>query len=100
MPEDYPLVIDAIKDSVKKNLKAPSTAKFQGGFFNYADGWSIQPMGRMVKFSSVVDSQNSFGAMIRTLFSATVCKNNNELKVAQFVLDGQVAAGQNFEQCN
>lgn len=98
--DDYVEVTDMAKYAVKQNLKAPSTAKFQGGVFNPVDGWNVEKMGKMTKFSSVVDSQNSFGAMIRSSFSITVCKVDDKIKVAQFVLDGRVAEDQNFEQCN
>lgn len=100
MQDEYARIINITKDAVRNNLKAPSTAKFQGGLFNPTEGWSIQSMGKMTNFSSVVDSQNSFGAMIRSSFSVTVCKVNGEIKVAQFVLNGRIANGQNFEQCN
>lgn len=98
--DDYVEVTDMAKYAVKQNLKAPSTAKFQGGVFNPVDGWNVEKIGKMTKFSSVVDSQNSFGAMVRSSFSITVCKVDDKIKVAQFVLDGRVAEGQNFEQCN
>lgn len=48
---------------VKANLKAPSTAKFSNFKFRKIHGVGI--------VSGFVDAQNSFGAMIRTHFSAS-----------------------------
>lgn len=52
---------------VKNNLKSPSSAKFPGSYSGY-----IQQNGTTYTINSYVDSQNSFGAMIRTYFNATV----------------------------
>lgn len=55
---------------VKERLKAPTTAKFP---YTNAAGVSITPLGDC-RFAvvSYVDSQNGFGAMIRSRFSATM----------------------------
>jgi len=52
---------------VKNNLKSPSTAKFPWGYTDY-----VQRNGTTYTIKSYVDSENSFGAMIRTYFNATV----------------------------
>lgn len=55
---------------VKENLKSPATAEFAGIYDSHT---SIIHLGEgKYKVSSYVDSQNSFGAMIRTKFTCTV----------------------------
>lgn len=54
------------KSQVKAMLKSPSTAKFPFA------GEGTQIEGSKYRVSSHVDSQNSFGATIRTNFSCTV----------------------------
>ena len=56
---------------VKKNLKAPRTAKFPGvwgGKLDHVTSHSDQTY----RISSYVDSQNGFGALIRTKFVGTI----------------------------
>ena len=52
---------------VENNLKSPSSAKFPWAFTDY-----VHRNGTTYTISCYVDSQNSFGAMIRTYFDATV----------------------------
>ncbi len=81
---------DFTKENVLKILKAPSTAEFQGGFFDPLDGWSINFIqDNVATVDSVVDSQNSFGAMIRSEFRFTYCKSNNRYKVMMYSFEGQ-----------
>lgn len=57
---------------VKDNLKSPGTAKFPGPFSgDYAE---VRDNGLGWLYSSYVDSQNGFGAIIRTRFSCEVTK--------------------------
>ena len=59
---------------VKSHLKCPSTAKFP-----WAGATAIKYEGEgMYKVTSYVDSQNSFGAMIRTPFFCIVSEVNGE----------------------
>lgn len=60
---------------VKRELKAPSTAKFP----HKADAYSYLGECRHSIVGSV-DSHNSFGAMIRTTFSVTMVYLKNEDK--------------------
>ncbi len=60
---------EATVENVKKGLKAPSTAKFPGTIFG-ADQWHVSRNNDIVIVQSWVDSQNSFGAMIRSQFVA------------------------------
>lgn len=58
------------EDAVKKKLKSPSTAKFPGTF---EKDKHIRYLGnKEYQINSWVDSQNIFGAMIRTNFSVTI----------------------------
>lgn len=53
---------------VKKQLKAPSTAKFP-----YINEASVLREGKCgFRVESYVDAQNSFGAMLRTYYTASV----------------------------
>jgi hypothetical protein len=86
--EDYPPVSSPtsayyhVEIFVKKQLKSPSTAKFPSekekdkhtnslGFGKY-------------KIDSWVDSQNSFGATIRTKFSCSIVFEGNKVRCEQF----------------
>lgn len=66
---------------VKDNLKAPSTAKFSNQKYGYNEEHSRYVV------SGSVDSQNSFGAMIRANFYA---EYDQDLTMIYFVFDNQV----------
>lgn len=53
------------QDAVKKRLKAPSTAKFP----RYERGIVYANVGMRYTVNSYVDSQNGFGAMLRTNYT-------------------------------
>jgi len=58
---------------IKNHLKAPRTAKFNGG------AWNVVYLGsNRYRVEGSVDSQNSFGAMIRTEFQAIVRDKGDE----------------------
>lgn len=58
------------KDYIKSRLKAPSTAKFPGSL-THSDHITVLP-NNIYEINSYVDSQNGFGAMIRTNFQCKV----------------------------
>jgi hypothetical protein len=62
--------IVAAENFVKDNLKAPSTAKFSNeeAKQDNAGNWTV---------SGLVDSQNSFGAMLRSSFILRLDKNDS-----------------------
>lgn len=64
------------KKLISTHLKAPSTAKFA----SYYDIKPFQPNKCKFNFIGYVDAQNSFGAMIRTQFDATVRYDPNKDK--------------------
>lgn len=64
----------ASKEFVKKNLKAPSTAKFPW----YREAVVKDLGGGRFSVSAYVDAQNSFGAQIRTYYTC-VLKGADEL---------------------
>lgn len=66
---------------VKNNLKAPSTAKFSNQKFGYNEEYSRYIV------SGSVDSQNSFGAMLRADFYA---EYDQDLAMIYFVFDNQI----------
>lgn len=59
--------ISYAQNYVKNGLKAPSTAKFPS-FFLSLDDYRVTRYKGTVTVSSYVDSQNSFGAMLRSNF--------------------------------
>jgi hypothetical protein len=59
-----------IKDEIKKQLKSPSSAKFPG--IIEETEYVIQGDDQMYIMRSWVDSQNSFGAMVRTEYTAVI----------------------------
>lgn len=65
--------IDYAKQSVNYVLKSPSSAEYPGSFFNPYEGWNIYSEdNQTIVVESYVDSQNSFGAMIRTNFTVKI----------------------------
>ena len=65
----------AAKNFVERQLKAPSTAKFNG----YASSpYVVHLGGSRYRITASVDSQNSFGAMLRTEFVAVVRAERDE----------------------
>lgn len=58
----------ACEEFVKKQLKAPATAKFSGE----AAAKAAKPVGDEYIASGSVDSQNSFGALLRSTFSCDI----------------------------
>ncbi|MDD3475053.1 MAG: hypothetical protein PHP08_04130 [Candidatus Dojkabacteria bacterium] len=78
------------KQLVEAVLKAPSTAEFPGGFFDPFSGWGFGKEGSTYKVSSYVDSQNSFGAMIRSNFYLEFnWPAGEDLEVTKFIFDGE-----------
>lgn len=69
--EETSFFVEFSKTIIKANLKAPSTADFAGSFWSPYEGWEYSRDGSVVMIKSYVDSQNSFGAMIRTNFLIT-----------------------------
>lgn len=99
LESDYIDIISYIKESmIKPILKAPSTAEFPDGILSPYKGWNISNGEEFATFSSYVDSQNSYGAMIRSQFSVTVCKRNGRIEIASATFDGQKIADQ-WEKC-
>ncbi len=59
--------IDYSKIYVEQVLKSPSSAKYPGSILE-RDKWQLGRYKNVISVSSYVDSQNSFGAMIRSNF--------------------------------
>ncbi|UYJ17392.1 MAG: hypothetical protein OGM58_02825 [Veillonellaceae bacterium] len=77
-PSDYVLSVSEenqmerqAKEMVKKVLKAPTTAEFDYKTFRY---FKLKGIGTII---GTVDSQNSFGAMIRSNFKVQFDCNDN-----------------------
>lgn len=87
---DFTGLINATKDNISRVLKAPNTAKYPGGWLNPYEDWSIAKEKDLVQLSSYVDSQNSFGANIRSYFTIRYRKDNTTYKGVYFEFDGKV----------
>lgn len=73
------------EDFVKKRLKSPSTAEFPG-LFDKAD--HIKELGNdEYKINSWVDSQNGFGATIRTNFKCKIIFEGDKVRVESLVIE-------------
>jgi len=64
-------VIAQCEDQVKERLKAPSTAKFDNEEASGSGTWTV---------TGTVDSQNSFGAMLRADFRCTVIVDGDSIR--------------------
>ena len=74
------------EDWVKERLKSPGSAEFRS--WVTAKNHVVKLDGPNYVISSYVDSQNSFGSMIRTKFVATVEQTSNDmwrLKTLEFI---------------
>jgi hypothetical protein len=74
-PKDYNTAYQAesqCEARVKEKLKAPSTAEFSGTTATGGGPWTV---------TGQVDSQNSFGAMIRSPFGCTVTITGESARV-------------------
>ncbi|NQT78011.1 MAG: zinc ribbon domain-containing protein [Bacteroidetes bacterium] len=70
---------------VKKHLKSPSTADFP--YYNKVEN-NVKYLGtNKYKIESWVDSQNSFGATIRTKFSCTIIFVGDKVRCEELVFD-------------
>ena len=87
---EHDLSIDAFvmsQESIRARLKAPSTAKFP---YIVQKGVVVERLGAEQKYRvrAYVDAQNSFGAMIRQNYTATVqfLDESNRCKVSDVLL--------------
>ena len=70
-------------------MKSPSSAKFPGSFMSPYEDWSFVKDGTEYAVSSYVDSQNSFGAMIRSQFIIIYEWKDGVATVISLVFDGE-----------
>lgn len=75
MPDNLDAFLMA-KSFIKKGLKSPSTAEFA----NISESVVVTPSVDFWKVTSYVDSQNGFGAMIRTEFQITMSVDRDTKK--------------------
>ena len=68
---------------VKDNLRAPSTAKF-AGFFSGGWDYRYNSASGTATFTSYVDSQNGFGAMLRSQFGCSYNLETNTVTLEYF----------------
>lgn len=88
------VIIDCIAPSVKSQLKAPLTA-----VMCEPDALSVTSLGdNQYKAEGIVNSQNSYGAMIATDFSATVRENSDGTCSVISCTVGAKAAAQQAKQ--
>ncbi len=69
--------ISAAQFYVKYGLKSPSSADFPGQILEL-DQWRVTKRKNIVEVSSYVDSQNSFGAMLRSQFTVQINYTTSE----------------------
>lgn len=74
-------VYELIKDYVRENLKSPKTAKFPS-----KTGIKIVKNKDMYIIQGYVDSQNSFGATIRTKYIAEIQQTGKAMEKNNFVI--------------
>ncbi len=70
------------QDKIKEILKAPSSAEFPG-----MSEWGAQKIDGIITLQAYVDSQNSFGAMIRSDFQFIIDSKSNTIQ--SLIFDGQ-----------
>ena len=75
----------ACEDAVESVLVAPATAKFP----NYTE-WGFSKQNGEIIIQGYVDSENAFGATLRSTFQFTLNASDNTVK--SFIFDGQEMA--------
>lgn len=95
-PEVRPTDVEcwtAAKMTVEDYLKSPKTAKYS----YYDEDWEIVRTGKRVKISSFVDSQNSFGATVRSDFTVilTFAEDMSSFNINYVAIDGKVYRNDN-----
>ena len=87
--KDYTLTMDeatalqiSCQSKVEEILKSPSTAKFPS-----IDKWGMQKEKNKVTIQGYVDSQNSFGAELRSKFQFVIDTKTSTIK--SFIFDGK-----------
>lgn len=85
---------DYCKDVINSTLKSPSTADYPDSTFGALKGWNMAKKNNLVTIASYVDSQNGFGAMVRSNFIMQVKINNEGNGKATYVkINGDVVLG-------
>lgn len=73
---------------IKSALKAPSTADFPD-FYDEKENSKVTHNGDTYVVQSYVDSQNSFGAMLRAHYTVTMIYMNGEWTLTEVIFDGE-----------
>lgn len=85
---------DYCKESVNKILKSPSSAEYPDTFLNPLKDWNMVKSNNLVTVKSYVDSQNSFGAMIRSEFIIQIQMTDDGSGTLSYLkFDGEVVYG-------
>lgn len=79
------LAYNYAEDFVEKKLKSPSTAEFPG--VTEKDKHITDLGGGKYKINSWVDSQNGFGATIRTNFSCTIVFEGDKVRCENLIFE-------------
>jgi hypothetical protein len=79
------LAYNYAEDFVKQRLKSPSTAKFPGT--SEKDKHITELGNNQYQINSWVDSQNSFGAIIRSKFSCKIIFEGNNVRCENLVIE-------------
>lgn len=82
--------INRAEEQVKRGLKSPSSAEFPGTVLEIGE-WNISRNKDVVTVISYVDSQNGFGAMIRSKFAVQLSYSSSELLYLE--IDGTALYG-------
>ncbi len=88
---DLDTTIEYSKTVVTSVLKSPSTAEYPGSWLDPYEDWRVSKDKNIFTLSSYVDSQNSFGAMLRSNFVFQFRYVDEEtMKPIYFEFDGEV----------
>lgn len=71
-----------VKEEVKRNLKSPSTANFPG--IIESKNHIVERNNGIIEINSWVDSQNSFGAIVRMNYKSTLKCTNEYCQILTF----------------
>ncbi len=87
MEMESEVVIDRAKMAVKKRLRSPATAKFPGTFFGRGEYKVYLMPGGCYRVTSWVDSQNRFGALIRSEWVVDLEKKEDRWEAKEVVVE-------------
>lgn len=77
------------KEIINTLLTSPSSAEYPDGWLSPLEGWDMVKQDGVITVKSYVDSQNSFGVLVRTRFEADYDVDGGYMTIVKLTVDGK-----------